>query len=58
MIAADAVQLTQSGLSDSQSVNRTTLFSLYQTNYRITNKITVSTIPCTDPADLSINISD
>ena len=28
MIVADAVKLTQSGLGDSQSVNRTTLFSL------------------------------
>ena len=37
MIVADAVKLTQSGLSDtdgdSQSVNRMTLFSLSQTNY-------------------------
>ena len=33
MIVADAVKLTQSELSDSQSVNRTTLFSLSQTNY-------------------------
>ena len=37
MIVADAVKLAQSGLgdtdSDSQSVNRTTLFSLSQTNY-------------------------
>ena len=33
MIVADAVKLTQSGLCDSQSVNSTTLFSLYQTNY-------------------------
>ena len=36
MIVADAVKLTQSGLGDndgdSQSVNRTTLFSLSQTN--------------------------
>ncbi len=33
MIVADAAKLTESGLSDSQSVNRTTLFSLSQTNY-------------------------
>ena len=33
MIVADAVKLTQSELSDSQQVNRTTLFSLTQTNY-------------------------
>ena len=33
MIVADAVKLTQSGLGDSQSVNRSTLFSLSQTNY-------------------------
>ena len=35
MIVTDALKLTQSGLSDSdsQSVNRTTLFSLSQTNY-------------------------
>ncbi len=67
MIVADghAVKLTQSELSDSQSVNRTTLFSLSQMNYRITritDKIMtvkcVTTIPCIDPADLSINISD
>ena len=52
-------------VSDSQSVNRTTLFSLSQMNYRITritDKIMtvkcVTTIPCIDPADLSINISD
>ena len=57
MIVADAVKLTQSGLSlsDSQSVNRTTLFSLRRTIIRITDKITVkcvTTIPCIDPADL------
>ena len=38
MIVADAVKLTQLGLSDtdgdSQSVNRATLFPLSQTNYR------------------------
>ena len=33
MIVADAVKLTQSELGDSQSVIRTTLFSLSQTNY-------------------------
>ena len=54
---------SQSELSDSHSVNRTTLFSLSQTNItRITDKIMtvkcVTTIPCIDPADLSINISD
>ena len=37
MIVADAVKLTQSGLGDSQSVNRTTLFSLSQTNYHSNN---------------------
>ncbi len=64
MIVADAVKLTQSELSDSQSVNRTTLFSLSQTNYHSNHrKMTVkcvTTIPCIDPADvsLSINISD
>ena len=33
MIVADAVKLTQSELGDSQSMIRTTLFSLSQTNY-------------------------
>ena len=33
IIVADAVKLTQSELGDSQSVIRTTLFSLSQTNY-------------------------
>ena len=65
MIVADAVKLTQSGLGDSQSVNRTTLFFFFHclrrtnTITRITDKITakcVTTIPCIDPADLSINI--
>ena len=62
MIVADAVKLTQSELGDSQSVIRTTLFSLSQTNYHpITDTMTVkcvTTIPCIDPADLSINILD
>ena len=44
MIGADAVKLTQSGLgdtdSDSQSVNRTTLFSLFQTNFGTITRIT------------------
>ena len=73
MIVADAVKETHSvgtaqtrssdtaeSVSDSQSVYCTTLFSLSQKNYRsniITDKIIV-TIPCIDPADLSINISD
>ena len=46
MIGADAVKLTQSGLgdtddsvSDSQSVNRTTLFSLSQTNFGTITRI-------------------
>ena len=44
MIVADAVKLTQSELSDSQSVNRTTLFShsLRRTITRITDTMTVN----------------
>ncbi len=62
MIVPDAVKLTQSELGDSQSENRTTLFTVSdELSIRITNKMTVkcvTTIPCIDPADLSINISD
>ena len=61
----DSLSRNSVSVSDSQSVNRTTLFSLSQMNYRITritDKIMtvkcVTTIPCIDPADLSINISD
>ena len=46
--------------SVAESVNRTTLCSLSQTNYHSNHrKMTVkcvTTIPCIDPADLSINI--
>ena len=68
MIVADAVNLTQSGLrdTDSQSVNRTTIFSLSQTNFGTITRMTdkslllkcVTTIPCIDHADLLMNISD
>ena len=61
----DSLSRNSVSVSDSQSVNRTTLFSLSPMNYRITritDKIMtvkcVTTIPCIDPADLSINISD
>ena len=56
MIGVYAVKLTQSGLgdtddsvNDSQSVNRTTLFSLSQTNFgtitRITDKSLLNVLP-------------
>ena len=61
----DSLSRNSVSVSDSQSVNRTTLFSLSQMNYRITritDKIMtvkcVTTIPCIDPENLSINISD
>ena len=70
MIVADAVKkLTQSELSHWQSVGEphdailtVSDHMLRRTITRITDKIMtvkcVTTIPCIDPADLSINISD